>query len=98
MIAIRQEQDAVLLPVKAVPGASRTRCLGELNGRAKIALSAPPEGGKANRALIAFLAKLLGLGKSAVTIHAGASSPLKTIRIDRVSPDEVRRALGLDRS
>jgi len=68
MIAIRQEQDAVLLPVKVVPGASRTRCLGELDGRAKIAVAAPPEAGKANKALVAFLAGLLGLKKTAVTL------------------------------
>ncbi|MHC4093962.1 MAG: DUF167 domain-containing protein [Planctomycetota bacterium] len=98
MIEMRREQGALLLPVKVVPGASRTRCLGELDGRAKIAVAAAAEGGKANRALIGFLARLLGLRQSAVTIASGRSSPLKTIRIDRVSPEDVLGALGLDRS
>ena len=88
----------MLLPVKVVPGASRTRCLGELDGRAKIAVAAPPEAGKANKALVAFLAGLLGLKKTAVTIDAGRASALKTIRIDRTRPHEVLGALGLDRS
>ncbi len=95
MIEIRQEQGAVLLAVKVVPGASRTRCLGELDGRAKIAVAAPPEGGKANKALTTFLANLLGVRKNAVSIQSGATSPLKTVRISGVGTAQVRRALGI---
>ncbi len=98
MVELRQAHGAVLLPVKVVPGASRTRLLGELDGRVKIAVASPPEGGQANQALIAFLARVLGVKKQALTIEAGRSSPIKTIRIDRAQPDDVRRALGLDRS
>jgi len=90
--------EAVLLPVKVVPGASRTRCLGEWEGRARIAVAAAPEKGKANAALAAFLAKLLSVRRRDVVVVAGHASPLKTIRIERVSADAVRAALQPDRS
>jgi len=90
--------EAVLLPVKVVPGASRTRCLGEWEGRARIAVAAAPEKGKANAALAAFLAKLLSVRRRDVVVVAGHTSPLKTIRIERVSADAVRAALQPDRS
>ena len=87
-----------MLPVKVVPGASRTRCLGEWEGRARIAVAAAPEKGKANAALAAFLAKLLSVRRRDVVVVAGHTSPLKTLRIERVSADAVRAALLPDRS
>ena len=98
MIDIRQEPDAVLLPVKVVAGASRTRCLGELEGRAKIAVASPAEKGRANKALIAFLAQQLGMPRKALAIDSGTTSPLKMIRINGAEAGQVRRALGLQPS
>jgi hypothetical protein len=72
--------------------------LGEWEGRARIAVAAAPEKGKANAALAAFLAKLLSVRRRDVVVVAGHTSPLKTIRIERVSADAVRAALQPDRS
>ncbi|MFA6019339.1 MAG: DUF167 domain-containing protein [Rhodospirillales bacterium] len=49
--------------------------------RLKIAVTAPPEDGKANAALIAFLSKKLKIAKSAIVLDAGAASRLKTLLI-----------------
>ena len=98
MLKLTAEQNAVLVPVKAVPGASRTRYLGSWQQRARIAVAAAPEKGKANKAIIEFLAGLLSVRKRDVTIVAGHTSPLKTIRIERVTPEAVRTALQPDRS
>ena len=98
MLDLTTEKNAVLLPVKVVPGASRTRFLGELDGRARISLAAPPQKGKANQALVAFLAKLLGVRKRDVTVATGHKSPVKTVRIERVTSDTVRAALQPGRS
>ena len=98
MLQLTLVGEAVLLPVKVVPGASRTRCLGEWEGRARIAVAAAPEKGKANAALAAFLAKLLSVRRRDVVVVAGHTSPLKTIRIEQVSADAVRAALQPDRS
>ncbi|UCE58495.1 MAG: YggU family protein [Phycisphaerales bacterium] len=98
MLELVTEENGVLLPVKVVPGASQTRLLGLWEKRAKIAVAAPPERGKANKAVIAFLADLLGLRKHDVRVVAGSTSPLKTIRIEQVTEAAVRAALQLDRS
>ena len=95
MPTMRVENNAVILPVKVVPGASRTRILGLWEGRARIAVAAPPERGRANAALCAFLAKLLGKRKSDVTVSSGQTSPLKDVRIVGISEELVRTALAL---
>lgn len=98
MLEITTEENSVLLAVKVVPGASRTRYLGEWDGRARIAVAAPPEKGKANKVLVAYLAVMLGIRKGEITVVTGKTSPIKTIRIGRVAADAVCAALQADRS
>lgn len=98
MLDLATQGNGVLLPVKVVPGASRTRYCGPWEGRARIAVTAPPEKGQANRAVRAFLANVLRVRKSDVTVIAGHTSPIKTIRIDRVTLEAVSTALQLARS
>lgn len=92
MLQLTVEGTAVLLGVKVVPGASRTRYLGEWNGRARIAVAAPPEKGKANQALIEFLAEFLKISERQVSVVTGHGSPLKTVRIADTSVNVVRAA------
>ena len=92
MLNVTAEQDGVLLGVKVVPGASRTRYLGPWRNLARIAVAAPPEKGKANQALIKYLADLLGVSKRSLTVVKGQSSPAKTIRIDQVDAMAIRAA------
>lgn len=86
------------LAVKVVPGASRTRFLGAWGDRARFAVAAPPEKGKANAVLGAFLAKQLGVRRRDVTVIAGATVPSKTIRIEGVTERDLRALLQPDRS
>jgi uncharacterized protein (TIGR00251 family) len=60
----------------------------------KIALNAPPVDGKANDALIAFVAESLRLPRSKVALIAGASSRSKTLRVTGKSAAEVQAALS----
>jgi len=94
MIDLRADGDAIILPAKIVPGASRTRYLGEWEGRARIAVAAAPEKGKANLAVTEFVAKQLNVKRSAVDIIAGHVSPSKTIRIEGVTAAQVWAAFG----
>ncbi len=98
MLDVTAEGNSVLLPVKVVPGASRTRFMGEWDGRAKLAVAAPPEQGKANRALIVFLARLLDVPKRHIAVVSGHASPIKTIRIDHATTVMIHAKLRLDRS
>lgn len=88
-------QGAVLLPVKVVPGAARDQIAGWLGDRLKVRVSAPPEGGRANRAVCALVAARLGLKPGAVTVAAGAGSPEKTLRCEGVSAAGVSAAFGM---
>ncbi len=95
MLKLVIRDDHVLLPVKVVPGASKTRCMGVLDDRLKIAVAAPPEKGKANAQLIAFLAKKLSLRKKDITVERGHSSPLKLVRINDTTEQQLRKALAI---
>ena len=95
MDLIRPDNGDVLLQVKVVPGASRTRIVGPLGDRLKVAVAAPPEKGKANGELEALLAKLCGVRAANVTVESGRSSAAKLVRIRGVDLAAVSRALGL---
>jgi uncharacterized protein YggU (UPF0235/DUF167 family) len=70
------------LTIRAQPGARRAGFAGFWNGLVKVAVSAPPEDGRANEALRDEVAKLLGLRASAVQLVAGATSREKRFEID----------------
>jgi uncharacterized protein (TIGR00251 family) len=59
----------------------------------KIALTAPPVDGKANESCIEFLAKLLGVARSSVTIAAGETGRNKVIRVAGLTAEQVRERL-----
>lgn len=86
---IKNVKNGVLLPVKVIPGASFNAVVGWENEELKVRLNAAPEKGKANDALIAFLAKLWKLPKSAFSIEAGKTSRHKKLLIHGVSSEQV---------
>jgi uncharacterized protein (TIGR00251 family) len=77
--------DGVALRLKVVPGASRTRLAGVLGDRLKLAVAAPPEGGKANEAVCDLLADLFGVSGRNVLIESGHGTPQKTAVVIGVS-------------
>ncbi len=81
------------LRIKVVPGASRTRLAGLLGDRLKVQVAAPPEDGKANKALCQMLAKALGVGKGDVNVTAGRTQPQKIVTISGLSPEQVAEKL-----
>ena len=95
MIDVRQSGSGVNLSVRLQPKAKRTAIVGELDGALKLAVTAPPVDGRANEACIHFLAELLKVARSSVTIAAGASSRNKVIRIEGLTVEQVRSRLGI---
>ncbi|MCE9591675.1 MAG: DUF167 domain-containing protein [Planctomycetes bacterium] len=71
--------------VKVVPGASRDRVAGLLGDRLKITVAAPPEDGKANRAVCALLATLLNVPVKSIEVTHGRSQPQKTLLVTGVT-------------
>ncbi|HYG67743.1 MAG TPA: DUF167 domain-containing protein [Anaeromyxobacteraceae bacterium] len=81
----RDEAGGAVLEVLVQPRASRTRAVGEHDGRLKIQLAAPPVDGEANAALVEFLADRLGVRKVDVAIVRGDTGRRKTVRVAGVS-------------
>lgn len=70
------------LLLKVHPKASRDRVVGWVGDRLKVQVTAPPERGKANEAVIGLLADVLGVPRSAVRVTSGQTSTLKTVQVD----------------
>ena len=78
---IEQSGDDVLIWIKAVPGASRDEIAGVVGARLKIHISAPPQGGKANKAICKLIASALGVRVKRVSIESGKTNPQKIVHI-----------------
>lgn len=66
---------------------------GRHGDRIRVRVSAPPEGGKANRAVVDLLAERLGVPRRAVRIVTGLASPWKIVEVDGLTADETRERL-----
>jgi len=79
-------KQAMTRRVKVIPRSAKSETAGEMDdGTLKVKIAAPPEKGKANEALSAFLAEHYGVPRSAVTIVSGHSAALKLVRVDGVA-------------
>ncbi|NQT82468.1 YggU family protein [bacterium] len=95
MIEITQDASGVIIPLRVQPKASSDRIMGEHSGSLKVAVSAPPESGKANQAVVKLIAKALKLSKSSITIVAGQTSREKKIHINGTTAHAIRKMLGI---
>jgi len=84
----------VLVPVLAQPRASRDAVAGVHDGRLKLQLKAPPVDGAANEAAGRFLAKLLGVARSDVTLKQGQTSRRKAFVVAGLTAAAVRAKLA----
>jgi uncharacterized protein (TIGR00251 family) len=94
MIEITEHADGCILPVRAQPGARKAGVLGEQAGALKVAVTAPPEDGRANRALLEALRDQLGLKRSQIELLSGATSRDKRFLIRGVRKAELAARLG----
>lgn len=93
MTWLRADGDGVVLTLHIQPGAKKTEVVGTHGEALKIRLAAPPVDGKANAALIAFLSRKVGAGRTAVELLTGDTSRAKRVRITGVAADTVRALL-----
>lgn len=93
MFAIREDDNGVLFAVKIHPRAKKNAISGEVGEALKLSLTAPPIEGRANEACIEFLAKLLKVPRSSVTIASGQSNRYKVIRVAGVTGQYARGRL-----
>jgi uncharacterized protein (TIGR00251 family) len=84
----------LLLNLHVLPRASRNELAGLHGDALKLRLTTPPVEGRANQAVLAFLAKLLHLPKSALAIKSGRQSREKQVLISGCSEEQARAALA----
>jgi uncharacterized protein (TIGR00251 family) len=92
---LRSVEHGVEITVKVVPGASRNRIVGPLGDALKVQVSAAPERGKANTALTALLADVLGVSVKCVSVVRGSTSQRKIVLIRGVSLSDAAGSLGV---
>jgi uncharacterized protein (TIGR00251 family) len=86
---------AIRLAVQITPNAKKTEVTGVLDDVLKLRLQAQPIEGKANEALVKFIAKTLDVPRTAVTITHGQTNKRKLIEVSSgtLTPEEVERRL-----
>ena len=86
--------DSVLLTLHIQPGAKKTEVVGLHGDALKIRLASPPVDGKANEALISFLADKLDIAKARLSLVAGQTSRSKRVSITGIHAPEVEQKLN----
>ncbi len=86
------------IEVLVAPRASRNRVMAIHDNRLKVQLTAPPVDGKANIALVRFIADALGVARAQVEIISGQASRRKSVRVQAVEAHRARMALSPRRS
>lgn len=90
---LHADKDGVVLNLHIQPGAKKTEVAGPHGDALKIRLAAPPVDGKANAALVEFIAAQVGCGRAAVALVSGQASRAKRVRVAGMTPDEVAARL-----
>ena len=93
MIPVRDDGNGATFAVKVHPRAKKNAVAGEFGDALKLSLTAPPVEGKANHACVDFVAELLSVPRSSVSIAAGETSRQKVIRVAGLSAAQVRERL-----
>ncbi|XOF32721.1 MAG: DUF167 domain-containing protein [Candidatus Electrothrix sp. YB6] len=88
-----QSDGSLLLSLYVQPRSARNEIAGLHGDAVKLRLTAPPVDGKANKAVITFLAKCFKIPKSAVQIRSGQQSRIKKILLNSVEEERVRSLL-----
>ena len=93
MITLKQTSSGITFSVKVQPRARKNAIMGTVGDALKLALTAPPVEGKANQAVIEFLADFFEIPRSSITIASGAASRRKLIRISGANLQSLKERL-----
>ncbi len=93
MIPIRDTAQGASFAVKVHPRAKKNAITGEMGEALKLSLTAPPIEGRANEAVIEFLAAFLKVPRSSVTIASGQTSRAKVVRVHGLTAAQVEERL-----
>ncbi|MCK4863436.1 MAG: YggU family protein [Dehalococcoidales bacterium] len=81
------------LPLRVTPNASRNEITGFIDEVLQVKICAPPVKGKANRELIAFLSRALGVKRSSLSIVNSQASRSKVIAVEGLTRDDILKRI-----
>ncbi|MCZ2135781.1 MAG: DUF167 family protein [Burkholderiales bacterium] len=85
---LKTTADGIEIALYVQPGAKKSEFAGEHDGALKLRINAPPVEGRANAAVIAFIAASCGVARSRVTLIGGELHRHKRVRVDDVGARE----------
>lgn len=91
---LKETSAGIIIPIKVIPKSHRNEIIGWENEELKIRITAAPEKGSANEALVSFLAKYFNISCSNLTLVYGATSRHKRVCITGLTLKEVTEALA----
>jgi uncharacterized protein (TIGR00251 family) len=89
MIEVKPHAEGATVAVRAQPGARKNAVLGEQAGALKVAVTAPPEDGRANDALVEVLKDWLGVRRSQVELVSGRTHRNKVFLVRGVTAEQL---------
>lgn len=92
--AITASGSGCVINCLATPRASRNALTAWHDGRLKIALAAPPVDGEANKTLVKFMAEVLNVPKSSVSVSSGLTGRRKSVTVSNLSANEATKILS----
>jgi len=95
MLTIKDTKNGVVINVKVQPGSSKNAIAGVWLDRLKVKINAPPEAGKANKALVKFLSQFLEIPARNVAILKGQTTSHKTVSIVNLSKTQLKAKLSV---
>ncbi|MBA2607805.1 MAG: YggU family protein [Actinobacteria bacterium] len=90
-----EEDGTAVVRLHVQPGAGKTAVVGRHGDAIKVRVAAPPEGGRANDAVVALVAQTFDVKLASVSLVSGQTSRAKRVQIDGVAEAEVERLLEL---
>ncbi len=93
-VAIQPHPEGATIAVRAQPGAKKAGVMGEKAGALKVSVTAPPEDGKANEALVEVLKDWLGVKRSQVELISGRTNRNKVFLIRGLSAEALADAIA----
>lgn len=94
MISLKETAKGISFAVKVQPRSRKNAITGVVGDALKLSLTAPPVEGKANQALIEFLAGVFEIPRSSITIASGKTSRLKMVNIRGARLDHLQQRLA----
>jgi uncharacterized protein (TIGR00251 family) len=94
VIAIAEHPNGCVLPIRAQPGARKNAVVGEQAGSLKVAVTAPPEDGRANKALLVVLREALGVKRSQIELLSGQTGREKKVLLRGISKPDLEARLA----